>query len=116
MLPFKPSSKSFLLTLALVCFAGVLSSAATPGPSQKPLRVALMAFATEGVSWRDELAAADFTAQLQAQMSGEPAVDWVERAQLELAEKELSLTRSGFTSRDQALRAGRWSRADLAVL
>jgi hypothetical protein len=78
-------------------------------------RIALMDFISEDNSYRSTLAAADFTAALQSQLAGTPGYQWVERPELSKAETELQLAGFGLISRAEALRSGRWVKADWAV-
>ena len=54
-------------------------------------RVALMNFSTDDNSYRSAQTAVDLTVLVQAKLPDVRTVEWVERSQLELAEKELSL-------------------------
>jgi hypothetical protein len=74
-----------------------------------------MNFISEDNSYRSTLAAADFTAALQSQLTGAPRYQWVERPELSKAETELQLAGFGLISRAEALRSGRWVKADWAV-
>ncbi len=99
--------RRFFLGLSTL-LAGVTLSAA-------PLRIALNPFTCDDVSHRSALAAADFTAALQAQLAGDAAVQWVERAELAKVEQELKLGALGLVARGDAARAGRIAGADWAV-
>lgn len=69
--------------------------AASPFSTKAAPRIALLDFTADDNSWPSSLAAVDFTAALQARLSGETDVAWVEREQLKLAEGELHLTELG---------------------
>ena len=78
------------LVAALVLPSSLLGAAAAPG--SPPVRIALMDFSTDDNSWRNAQAAANFTSLVQIQLGKEPGVEWVERAQLDLARQELKLS------------------------
>ena len=82
-----------------------------------PLRVAMMDFTTDDGLVRSAAGAAQWTALTQDGLARqEPAVVWIERAQLQLAADELHLSAGGFTSADGSLQVGAWLKADLAIL
>jgi hypothetical protein len=78
-------------------------------------RVALMNLICEENSHRSTLAAIDFTAALQAQLLEETKFEWVERAELGKAERELQLADFGLIDRAESIRSGRWVKADWAI-
>lgn len=88
---------------------------ASPAESQ-PLRIVLMNLVCEDNSYRSTLAAADFTAAWQAEMSRDTRYDWVERVDLDKAQNELRLAGFGLIDRAEAIRGGRWAKAAWAVL
>ena len=79
------------------------------------LKVALGDFTTDDHSYRSALAAANFSEMLQTKLTGVEGVEWVERSQLQAAEKELNLSIGGFSPSATALRAGKFVKADLLV-
>jgi len=79
-------------------------------------RVALMDFSTDDNSYRSALAAADFSALLQVKLKDVDGLEWVERSQLQAAEKELKLSAAGLVSLSAALRVGKFVKADLLVV
>jgi len=83
-----------------------------------PIRVAVMNFTVEELSYRSSQAAADFTALLQAELSANlpPGIELVERTELARAEQELQLGGIGLADRRDGLRAGHWARADWGVV
>src|ERR1035438_2448903 len=78
------------------------------GPAPPALRVALMDFSTDDNSWRNSQAAANFTSLLQIQLANEPGVEWVERAQLDLAKQELKLSEMELIGGSSPIRRGKW--------
>lgn len=90
-----------------------MATAATPSPA--PIRVALMDFSTDDNSWRSAQAAANFTSLLQIRLAGEPRVEWVERAQLDLARQELKLSEMELIGGASPIRRGKWAKADWLV-
>lgn len=82
-----------------------------------PIRVALMNFTVEELSYRSSKAAVDLTGVLQAELAASPptGVEFVERAELDRAVAELQLGGVGLADRRDGLRAGHWARADWAV-
>jgi hypothetical protein len=90
-----------------VIFLAALQIEASP-------KVALMDFSTDDNSYRSAQKAADFTVLVQAKLSDGGTVEWIERSQLELAEKELSLTALS-SDKSSAVRRGRWVKADWLV-
>ena len=102
---FSISTCAFWLTIAQL-------SAAAP---DQPIRVALMDFSVDDLSFRSAQAASDFTTLLQASWPPESEIAWVEREQLAKAAAELELAGAGLSERADAARAGYWSHADWAV-
>jgi hypothetical protein len=90
--------------------------AATPFSTIAAPRIALLDFTADDNSWPSSQAAADFTIALQARLSGETEVVWVEREQLKLAESELRLSELGRMAGSDAIRRGKWVRADWLLL
>lgn len=79
------------------------------------IRVALMNLICEDNSYRSTLGALDFTVALQAEIGGDTRHQWVERAELDKVENELHLSAFGQIDRTEAIRGGRWVKADWAV-
>jgi len=78
--------KSLRSTVAnLVLLTGVFGCLTAHGA----MRVALLDFTADDNSWPAAEAASDFAAVLQVELAGVAGVEWVERAQLKLAEREL---------------------------
>ena len=100
-----------MMIFSLLCFLP-LHAASSASPQ---IRVALMNFACDDNSQRSVVAINDLTATLQAELSAEAAYDWVERASLDKAEQELKLGGFGLIDRSEALKAGRWAKADWAI-
>lgn len=92
---------------------GALSFAALAAP----IRVAVMDFTVEELSYRSSKAAVDLTGVLQAELAVNPpaGIEFVERAELDRAVTELQLGGIGLADRRDGLRAGHWARADWAV-
>ncbi len=84
-------------------------------PAQAAPHVALMNFSTDDNSYRSAQSAADFTSLLQIQLADAPEVEWVERAQLELAKKELGLSEMDLIGGAVPMRWGKWAKADWLV-
>ena len=82
----------------------------------EPARVALMDFSTDDNSYRSALAAVDFSALLQVKLKDVDGLEWVERSQLQAAEKELKLSTVGFVSLSSALHVGKFVKADLLAV
>lgn len=101
------SSRATLRWVLLL--SGVLAVAF---PARADRRVALLDFTADDNSWPATQAAVDFTAVLQAQLSGAAGVEWVERAQLKLAERELRMSELGLMAGSEAVRRGKWVKAD----
>jgi hypothetical protein len=78
-------------------------------------RVALMDFTVDDNSYPSSEVARDFTVALQAELSGEQEIEWVERSQLRLAEKELRLSALGLMAGGDPMRQGKWVKADWLV-
>src|ERR1019366_2888243 len=72
-------------------------------------------FSTDDNSWRSAQAAAHFTSLLQIQLAQEPGVEWVERAQLDLARQELKLSEMELISGASPIRRGKWAKAHWLV-
>ncbi len=110
---------TFFLVLAGVA-AGWLVLTGCPAKAEDPKtgwRVAMMDFTSDDGLIASAEGAAQWTLLTQAALAGnEPGVQWIERAQLQLAAEELHLSAGGFTSAAGSLRAGRWLKADVAIL
>ena len=102
-----------LLGPLLLVLAACMATGAAPAP--RALRVALMDFSTDDNSWRNSQAAANFTSLLQIQLANEPGVEWVERAQLDLAKQELKLSEMELIGGSSPIRRGKWAKADWLV-
>ncbi|MCX6916780.1 MAG: hypothetical protein NT167_27675, partial [Verrucomicrobia bacterium] len=100
-----------MMIFSLLCFLPLHAA----GSASPQIRVALMNFACDDNSQRSVVAISDVTATLQAELSAEAAYDWVERASLDKAEQELKLGGFGLIDRSEALKAGRWAKADWAI-
>lgn len=85
------------------------------GASTDAIRVALMPFAVDDNSYRSTLAATDMANLLQAELSNEPGLHWVERSELKAAEREFELATLGFTDVAGALRRGHFTAADWII-
>ena len=80
------------------------------------LTVALTPLSTTHEAWYQSIAAThDFAALLQAQLANESGVTWVERAEIDRAEKEIALSGSGLVSPAQSLAIGHWVKADVLL-
>ncbi len=102
--------------LGLVVILNLLWSPSFAASSASPrTRVALMNFSCDDNSQRSAFACNDLTATLQADLSSEVDWDWIERAALDKAEQELKLGAFGLIDRSEALKAGRWAKADWAI-
>jgi hypothetical protein len=97
------------LPVCAIIFLTALRLGASP-------RLALMDFTTDDNSYRSTQAAADFSALLQVKLMDLDGIEWVERSQLQAAEKELNLSAGGFVSSATALHAGKFVKADLLVV
>ena len=105
-----PLAIRFLISLLILVTATAL------GAEGKP-RIVLMNLTPELNSYRDKLAAENFTAAMQAQLSTEDdGVEWVERTEIAKAEEELNLQKFGFTDNAGAIRGGQWMKADVSVI
>ncbi len=103
-----------LPTIATLLAAALL--VVEPATAAGGRRVAISEFTTDENQWENIRAAADFAPALQAKLAKEPAVEWVERAQLGLAQKEQELSAAlGRPDLPNAIRRARWSKADWLV-
>ena len=93
----------------------LVSLTAAAAPSTQPVRAALMDFSVDDNSWRSAQAAADFTSLLQVQLANEPGVEWIERAQLDLARQELKLSEMELLGGASPIRRGKWAKADWMI-
>ena len=82
---------TLLRLVILMVLACVAPSGAADGDaaSANPVRAALMTFTTDDNSYRSSVAAANLAAALQAELSSETAISWVERVELKAAEREI---------------------------
>lgn len=79
-------------------------------------RAALHTFMTDGTLWDNIQAAAEITAVVQAEVPPDAAIEWVERAQLDLVEKELEFSSAFAVSSSIAqLKNARLNQADWLV-
>ena len=108
---------TLLRLVILMVLACVAPSGAADGDaaSANPVRAALMTFTTDDNSYRSSVAAANLAAALQAELSSETAISWVERVELKAAERELELSELGLPDSAGALRRGRFVGADWIV-
>ncbi|MBC8010004.1 MAG: hypothetical protein H7067_07900, partial [Burkholderiales bacterium] len=97
------------LLLALLALASPL--AAEPAP----LRTALLAWDAEPLRPDVQRVAADLLALAQAELSAEPGLAWVERAELDKLLAEADLAVSGRLDPRSSLRLGKLARAQLLV-
>jgi len=74
-----------------------------------------MNFICEDNSYRSMRAASDFSSILQGALAESTEYVWVERAELDRAEKELNLAGFGLIDRNETVRAGKWLNADWSV-
>jgi hypothetical protein len=79
-------------------------------------RVSFLNFVCEDNSYRSTQAAAELTSAVQAMLSSETRVQWVERVELEKIEAEQHLTGLGLIDRSEAIQQGRLANADWAVM
>lgn len=80
------------------------------------LTAALTPLSTTHEAWYQSIAAThDFAALLQAQLENESGLKWVERTEIDRAEKELTLNGSGLVSPAQSLAIGHWVKADVLL-
>lgn len=98
---------------AVAFLAALLTAVAAAAPP--PVRVALMDFSTDDNSWRNAQAAASLTSLVQIRLANEPRVEWVERAQLDLARQELKLSEMELLSGALPIRRGKWVKADWLI-
>jgi hypothetical protein len=100
-------SVSILLFVAAILFTALHVNAVP--------RIALMDFVSEDNSCRSTVALSDLVGAVQAEMSGDTNYEWVERAELEKAANEFKLAGFGFIDRSEAIRSGRWVKADWGI-
>jgi ankyrin repeat protein len=79
------------------------------------IRVAVSDFTTDDNSYQSMLAAENFAAATQAQLGEIAGMEWVERQQWQKAAQELKLTTLSRAGTANALRLGRWVKADWQV-
>jgi len=88
-----------------------------PAPvTNASVKVALTTFTSDDNFYTSAVAVENLTALLQAQLTNEPGVEWIERDQLQAAEHELKLCLAGLASPTAALKVGKWLKADLSVI
>jgi hypothetical protein len=97
-------------------FATRLFAQSGSAPKASALRVALMDFVSEDNSYRSTVALGDLVSALQAEISRDTDYDWVERVELGKAANEFKLAGLGLIDRSEAVRCGRWVKADWAIL
>src|ERR1700728_14190 len=78
-------------------------------------RIALMDFVSDDNSYRSTVAMGNLAAILQTEVSQNTNYDWVERAELEKSVNEFKLAGFGLIDRSEAIRSGRWVKADWAI-
>jgi hypothetical protein len=78
-------------------------------------RIALMDFVSDDNSYRSTVAMGNLAAILQTEVSQNTNYEWVERAELEKSVNEFKLAGFGLIDRSEAIRSGRWVKADWAV-
>src|SRR6516164_6368512 len=83
--------------------------------AQRNIRVALMDLAVDDNSYGSAQAAARFSSLVQIQLGNEPGIEWVERAQLEFARKELQLSEMDLLSATADIRRGKWVKAEWLI-
>lgn len=104
-----------LPTVTLIGWIAFAMSGAVAANSPLPL-AALLNLVCEDNSYRSTQAAAELTAAVQAMLSSETRVQWVERVELERIEAEQHLTGLGLIDRSEAIQQGRLANADWAVM
>ncbi len=102
------------LVAPLFCIAVLFPLWAAP-IDRAEIRVALMTFTVDDNSYRSAMAAADLATLLQAKLSNEPGIRWVERDELKAAEREFELSKLGLPDKTGALRRGQYTAADWIV-
>jgi hypothetical protein len=83
--------------------------------AQRNIRVALMDLAVDDNSYGSAQAATRFSSLVQIQLGNEPGIEWVERAQLEFARKELQLSEMDLLSATADIRRGKWVKAEWLI-
>ena len=106
-------NRKFLHIVAMILVPAAL--AARAGESAAPVRVALMDFSVDDNSYRSAQSAIDFTSLVQVQLANAAGIDWIERAQLDLARKEIGLTAMSSFNGAFNLRCGKWLKADWMI-
>src|SRR5205809_4360624 len=96
-------------TLNVLATAAILHA----GAGEPKPRIALLDFGTDENLYRASLAASDFSAALQAWLSRESQVEWIEREQLGVAEREMKLALMGMTA--APVQRGEWEKADIVI-
>jgi hypothetical protein len=74
-----------------------------------------MDFATDDNSYRSAQVASEFTILLQVQLANEAEIQWIERAQLEQARREVELSTAGLAGGGSPIQRGKWLNADWIV-
>ena len=107
--------ESIVFPLIAIFSNATVIFAATPPADLNAVRVAIMPFTVDDNSHRSSIAASDLGVLVQAELSSDPGIQWVERAELKAAELELELSELGFADAASALRRGRFTAADWLV-
>ncbi len=88
---------------------------AAAAETKSPVRVALMNFSTDDNSYRSAQSAIDFTSLVQVQLASIAGIEWVERARLDLARKEIGLSAMSSIAGGFEVRCGKWVKADWMI-
>ena len=83
-------------------------------PSAKVIRAALGSFSTERTAWQDLMNCEAWAAALQPLLMDVEGIEWVERREIDLALRELSLGNAGLLENADHLRLGRLVREHYA--
>src|SRR5438105_10176194 len=106
---------AFARSLCAALWLGLLA-VVSAARAEKPHRVALADLWTNENTWESINAAAEATSLLTADLSAEQGIEWVEREQLRLAEKEVELGAAlGRPDLRDTVQRARWSKADWLV-
>ena len=107
--------KKLSWVLALLILTTRMFAQSCVVPKTPALRVALMDFVSEDNSYRSTVALGNLVLTLQADVSRDINYDWVERAELGKAANEFKLAGFGLIDRSEAIRGGRWVKADWGI-
>lgn len=109
--------KRVLLAGIWLLWGAMLSGADTKQApiTEKVPRAALIEFTANDNSYRSRVAAVHLASVLQAELEKDSQVQWVERADLETAEKEFTVSQFGFKDTSAALHRGKYAKADWLV-